>query len=41
MNVVVIFGRRDLKQRILDAFYNTDNFDDFETVLEANNGVKI
>ena len=33
--------KEDLKQRILDAFYNTDNFDDFETVLEANNGVKI
>ncbi|WP_185290943.1 relaxase/mobilization nuclease domain-containing protein [Limosilactobacillus reuteri] len=33
--------KEDLKQRILDAFYNTDNFDDFEAVLEANNGVKI
>lgn len=33
--------KEDLKQRILDAFNNTDNFDDFEAVLEANNGVKI
>ena len=33
--------KEDLKQRILDAFNNTDNFTDFETVLEANNGVKI
>lgn len=33
--------KEDLKERILDAFNNTDNFDDFETVLEANNGVKI
>lgn len=33
--------KEDLKQRILDAFYNTDNFDDFEAVLEDNNGVKI
>lgn len=33
--------KEDLKQRILDAFNNTDNFTDFEAVLEANNGVKI
>lgn len=33
--------KEDLKDRILDAFNNTDNFDDFEAVLEANNGVKI
>ena len=33
--------KEDLKERILDAFNNTDNFEDFETVLEANNGVKV
>lgn len=33
--------KEDLKQRILDAFNNTDNFTDFEAVLEANNGVNI
>lgn len=33
--------KEDLKERILNAFNNTDNFEDFETVLEANNGVKV
>ncbi|MBW3351344.1 relaxase/mobilization nuclease domain-containing protein [Limosilactobacillus reuteri] len=33
--------KEDLKERILDAFNNTDNLEDFEAVLEANNGVKV
>lgn len=33
--------KEDLKERILDAFNNTDNFEDFEAVLEADNGVKV
>ncbi|MBC8745063.1 relaxase/mobilization nuclease domain-containing protein, partial [Lactobacillus sp. Marseille-P7033] len=33
--------KEDLKERILDAFNNTNNFEDFEAVLEANNGVKV
>lgn len=33
--------KEDLKDRIADAFNNTDNLEDFKAVLEANNGVEV
>lgn len=33
--------KEDLKSRIIDAFSNVDNLDDFKAVLEANSGVHV
>lgn len=33
--------KEDLKSRIIDAFSNVDNLDDFKAVLEANGGVHV
>lgn len=33
--------KEDLKSRIIDAFSNVDNLNDFKAVLEANNGVHV